>query len=205
MRAFLPYFARPHIANIARETGIFMTEHHGGYGMPTPSDRLNALRTSPSTPLNATPQKKMRPELMVLCGLCLFILLLGSLYVRTRNKVAEVTTNDEVASQTIQEIQREAATSVVLDGEVLFGVALKAGNFPTELKVGDVVRAVVTPVLSGAGDARELEARMTVMSVGAPGDLGGDTVVTLSGPQSVPTEIAMSGPIHLTIVEVAPK
>jgi hypothetical protein len=147
----------------------------------------------------------MRPELMVLCGLCLFILLLGSLYVRTRNKVAEVTTNDEVASQTIQEIQREAATSVVLDGEVLFGVALKAGNFPKELKVGDVVRAVVTPVLSGAGDARELEARMTVMSVGAPGDLGGDTVVTLSGPQSVPTEIAMSGPIHLTIVEVAPK
>jgi hypothetical protein len=194
------------MANIAtKRSGVFMTEQQGGYGLPTPGDRLNALRTPPSTPTISIPQKKMRPELIVLCGLCLFVLLLGSLYVRTRNKALEITTSGKLTEQITQEIQKETGMSVVLDGEVLFGLALKPGNFPAELKAGDVVRAVVTPAISGAGDAREIEARLTVVSIATSTDIGGDTVVTLSGPQSAPTEIAMSGPVHLAIVEVAPK
>ena len=182
-----------------------MTEQQGGYGLPTPGDRLNALRTSSSNPVAASPTKKMRPEFVVLCGVCLFVLLLGSLYMRTRNKVIEASVKGQLNEQIAEELHTETGMPTVLDGEVLFGVALKAGNFPTGLKAGDVVRAVVTPSITGGGDAREIEGRMTVISIETSADFGGETVVTLSGPQSAPTEIAMSGPVHLTIVEVAPK
>jgi hypothetical protein len=129
--------------------------------------------------------------------ICVIAILFGLLNLRVRNKLS----SPEVQT----EIQKKTGLSVLLDGDVLFGIALEPGNFPAGMKTGDVVRAVVTPPVNGTGDARDLEARLTVMSVDSSSDIGGKTIVTLSGPQSITTEIASSGPIHLAIVEVGPK
>ncbi len=196
------------MANIAGETREnTMTDQHGGYGLPTPGDRLNALRTPPptSTNTNTPDRKKPRPEVLVAVVVCAVVVLIGTSYLRVRNKVNSSAFQTQVAEQVGSEIQKEAGAPLVLDGDVLFGVSLKPGNFPAELKVGDIVRAVTTPSISGGGEARELEGRMTVMSVDSSKDIGGETIVTLSGPQSATTEIAMSGPIHLAIVEVGQK
>ena len=176
-----------------------MTDQHGGYGLPTPGDRLSALRTPPpaSTTTNTPGRKKPQPQVLVA--------VVGTSFLRVRHKVNSSAFQTQVAEQLGSEIQKETGVPVVLDGDVLFGVSLKPGNFPAEMKVGDIVRAVIMPSISGGGEARELEGRMTVMSSDSSTDIGGETIVTLSGPQSATTEIAMSGPIHLTIVEVGKK
>lgn len=196
------------MASIAREKREnTMTDQHGGYGLPTPGDRLNALRTPPSsgTPAPATERKKHRPEIIVAIVVCAVAVLFGTQRILVRRAASSSSVQAQIAEQLGAELQKEAGVPAVLDGDVLFGVALKPGNYPSEMKVGDVVRAVTTPGIAGDGVARELEGRMTVMSIDSSTDIGGDTIVTLSGPQAATTEIASSGPIHLTIVEVGPK
>lgn len=182
-----------------------MTEQNGGYGFPTPGDRLNALRSPTPPPITTTGHKKPRTEFIVLGAVCLILILLGGPFLRTRNKAIDLTTNQQLTDQVTEAIQSETGSSVLLDGDVLFGVAVKPGNYPAEMKAGDVVHAVLTPSITGGGDAKEIESRMTVVSIDASSEIGGDAIVTLSGPESVTSEIAMSGPIHLTIVEVGPK
>lgn len=184
-----------------------MTDQFGGYGLPTPGDRLNALRTPPTngTPSPTPDRKKPRPEIIAAIAVCAAVVLFGAQRVIVHRAMGTPGVQAQIAQQLGAELQKEAGAPALLDGDVLFGVALKPGNYPAEMKVGDIVRAVTTPSISGGGEAIELEGRMTVMSIDASADIGGDTIVTLSGPQSATTDIAMSGPIHLTIVEVGKK
>ncbi len=194
------------MASIAREIREYtMSDQTGGYGLPTPGDRLNALRTPPNSVIAAPERKKLRPEVIVAIAVFAVALLFGAQRVVVRRAMSTPNAQTQIAQQLGAEMQKEAGLPEVLDGDVLFGVSLKPGNYPAELKVGDIVRAVTTPPISGGGEAIELEGRMTVMSIDTSADIGGDTIVTLSGPQSATTEIANSGPIHLTIVEVGPK
>lgn len=186
---------------------IAMTDQQGGYGLPNAGDRLNALRNPSglSTTVSKSERKLPRPEVLVAVVICVIAILFGLLNLRVRNKLSSPEVQTQITEQIQTEIQKKTGLSVLLEGDVLFGIALEPGNFPAGMKTGDVVRAVVTPPVNGTGDARDLEARLTVMSVDSSSDIGGKTIVTLSGPQSITTEIASSGPIHLAIVEVGPK
>lgn len=205
---FLPYFARPHIMHIVIHTReIAMTDQYGGYGLPTAGDRLSALRTPTVTTTPTSSAERKLPNSAVLIAIMIGVVavLFGVLNLKAHNKLNSA----GMQSQNIDEIgtdtQKKAGLPVLLDGDVLFGVAVKPGNYPAGLKAGDIVQAVTTPSISGSGQARDIETRLTVTSVDTSSDIGGETIVTLSGPQSVTTAIAESGPVHLMIVQVGPK
>lgn len=196
-----------HEAHRKDKREIAMTDQHGGYGLPSSGDRLNALRNpaGANVAVTTTARRIPKPEVLIAVLVCALAILLGILNLRARNKVNSPEFQQQITEQIGTELQKKTGMSVLLDGDVLFGVALEPGNFPAGLKSGDVVRAVVTPSVSGTGETRDLDARLTVMSVDSSNDIGGKTIVTLSGPQSVTTQIAMSGPIHLAIVEIGPR
>lgn len=188
-----------------------MSDPHGGYGLPTAGDRLNALRTPPPGAAVPPPSasKKLRPELLVLGGVCIVLLMVGITYIRVSHKIPVPSVEQQLSQQITDKLEKETGmTSEVpsaLDGDVLFGISLKPGNYPTEMKVGDIVRVVATPIVSGSGEAHEIDGRMTVMSINSNSEFGGETIVTLSGPQAATMAIADSGPLHLTILESSNK
>lgn len=138
-------------------------------------------------------------EFVVLGG-ALLIAVLGAAFV-LRGESPTIVSSEGVPVIAPEAEVRQSVS--LLSGEAFIGVALEIGNFPIQLKKGDVVRVITTPSVSGGGDAKELPAPMTVKSVETASDVGGRFVVTLQGPRTAATEIAMSGPVHLTIVEEA--
>lgn len=194
---------RPHIkrceqlASLVREK--LMSETSNGYGIPSVSDRLSALRGTPQQQQPAATSsspRKVRKEILIGAlvatgGIALVLFLRGgstpeSLVTKV-NAVVEGTTPLNTPTQ-------------LMSGEAFVPVAVESGNLPPVLKVGDQVRVIVTPDQNGTGTVRGLEETTVVHDIENPGDIGTRFVITVRAPEGVAAAIAASGPVLLAII-----
>jgi hypothetical protein len=176
-----------------------MQDQNFGYGMPSPDERLHAIRQ----PHNVQPQpahssrKKWRSEVLIGVILIVLVTCVGFLLLRRPSNAPIVTNQDVAPTATVS----PPSVDGLLDGEALIGVNLEVGHFPMELAEGDIVRVIVTPAMSDATEARELASTVRVTSIEAIGEFTGRFAATLLGAREVATAIATSGPVHLSIVK----
>jgi|688.fasta_scaffold501899_2 hypothetical protein len=103
-----------------------------------------------------------------------------------------------IARAAIQQSQQ-----VLGEGEALIATAMEAGSFPPSLVPGDVVAIVTTPSTATLdGDVSRLTQTAVVFAVTPADDFNTKTVVTLRTAQQVAEQIAASGPVHLSIIQV---
>lgn len=180
-----------------------MSDTSGGFGIGGSTDRLSAMR-APATPAQTrtrTDGRGLRLEFVI--GI---LLILGgiavALYVRGAPTTAPMTS---IAANPSPEVGAENhGMATLLAGEVAVAFAVEDGNYPPSLRVGDVVRLVVTPGVDGSGEVRSLGERTVVMSVDEPADSGTKRVVTVRGPESIVTALAGSGPVHVAVLGGSP-
>lgn len=169
-----------------------MSETSTGYGM---NDRLASLRQGAS-PADArqVPRADSRMRIEVLLGIVLIGCgLIAALFLtRGTSTPLEPAAPDEVVATTL--------VPSPVAGEMLVPIAVKEGNFPPSLDVGDLVRVIVTPSIDGFGDLRALPERTVVHSIDSPSDLGTDWIITLVGNENVLAAVAGSGPVRLGII-----
>ena len=164
-------------------------------GSSTGHDRLSALRQSSQAQLSVVTPRKIRIEL--LAGIAAFVVLIAVLFVLFGSRVPQaspLTTLPTVDSPIEGELQ---------SGEALIPLALEDGAFPPHVEVGDQVRIIVSPNSDGTGTTHQLEEETIVQSMSRPSDIGGRSVMTVRGPESVALAISASGPLHVAIIREA--
>ena len=175
-----------------------MSETSNGYGIPSVTDRLSALRTpSQQQPAQATGgPRQIRKEaligvLVAATGIALALYLRGGS--SPESLVAKVDTSVESTGSI-------PVSTQLMGGEAFVPIAVESGNFPPALKDGDQVRVIVTPDSNGTGTVRGLEETTVVHDIETPDDLGTKFVVTVRAPEEVAAAIAASGPVLLAII-----
>jgi hypothetical protein len=165
------------------------------YGTPGVAERLSAIRTPQAQPAATVTPRKIRSEfiigvLIILVGVALAFLFLG--------KPSVPATVVSIPGAEISAVASESGA--LMTGEAFVAISVPVGNFPPKIKVGNSVRAVVTPSSDGSGTVRMLRDVLLVQAVDSPTDIGTSHVVTVRAPEAVAISLAASGPIHLVVV-----
>lgn len=175
-----------------------MYETNHGYGVPGPQERLASLRSPQSTDgWKESSQRKVRIEILV-GALIVVIGVAVALSVLTGRRDVVQQVQEQLTSESIVPTPNPDG---LLEGEGLMAFALESGDFPPDLRPGDVVRVVLTPGSDGQGEFREINEALTVSSVDQVDDSSGKTVVTVRGSAGNALNIASSGPVHLTVID----
>ena len=180
-----------------------MSDTSGGFNVGGSADRLSAMR-APATAVQP-PSRGSNRGLRIEFVLGILLILGGiavALYVRGAPTTAPMTS--VVMNPSPESGAETHGTVTLLAGEVAAAFAVEDGNYPPSLRVGDVVRIVVTPGNDGAGEVRSLLERTVVMSIDEPSDAGTKRVVTVRGPESIVTALASSGPVHVAVLGGSP-
>jgi hypothetical protein len=172
-----------------------MPEVPTGLGPSTSHDRLSALRQNSQSPVSAVTPRKIRIELLV--GAAAFLAVIAVLFVLLGSRV------QQTSSVTTVPVAKSPVEGELQSGQALIPLALEEGSFPPHVEVGDQVRIIVSPSSDGTGTTRRLEEETIVQSMSGPSDIGGRSVMTVRGPESVAVAISASGPIHVAIVHEA--
>lgn len=139
----------------------------------------------------------MRVELLVgvvlVAAGVLFALSMG------RNDAAPVVQQAVMDALTTPVLETSPDGSLLAD-ETVVALALEAGQFPPDLKPGDVVMVTVVPDFDTGGQVRSLESTPTVVAISAPDDMTGRRVVTLRATKAVPKVLAGSKTVLLSVV-----
>lgn len=175
-----------------------MSETSNGYGIPSVTDRLSALRTpqQQASSTAAVAPRRVRKEVLIgalvaAAGIAMALFLRGG------------TAPESLTSKVNAAVESAASTplpSQLMSGEAFVPIAVESGNFPPVLKDGDQVRVIVTPDSNGTGTVRGLEETTVVHDIKAPGDIGTQFVVTVRAPEGIAAAIAASGPVFLAII-----
>ena len=165
------------------------------YGTPGVAERLSAIRTPQAPPAAPVTPRKIRSEfiigaVVILVGVALAFLFLG----KSPAPVAVVPIPGAEASATASE------SGALMTGEAFVAISVPVGNFPPNIKVGNSVRAVVTPSSDGTGSVKMLRDVLLVQAVNSPTDIGTSHVVTVRAPEAVAVSLAASGPVHLVVI-----
>jgi hypothetical protein len=119
-----------------------------------------------------------------------------------RSVIGKVATSN-LAAGTLLSVSTVSATSALKPGQATVGAALKAGQFPTSLHVGDKVLAVATPSTGTSMQAEPVPA--TVSDIGRIDEATGNTAMSLTLDQSDAPAIATAGASgNLSLVVLAP-
>ena len=176
-----------------------MSDTSNGYGIPSVTDRLSALRGTSQQqqpPATSSSPRRMRKEILIgalvaTAGIALALFLRGG------------STPDSLVTKVNSVVEGTApvdAPSQLMSGEAFVPISVESGNLPPVLSVGDRVRVIVTPDQNGTGTVRGLEDTTVVHDIETPGDIGTRFVVTVRAPEGVAAAIAASGPVFLAII-----
>jgi hypothetical protein len=189
---FRPYVARPHIF-VASSDGRFNVDSIHRPSSTSAAERLNAFRQPAGAPSAANRIAIGKNEvLMGVVVVLVGVLLLGFL-------VFQPDKNQTVIG-TIESASEITPTSApqLLEGEAFVALAVEPGQYPPQLKVGDVVQIAVTPGIDGNGETRLLPEDAVVTDVSTASDTQMETVITVRAPQTVLVDIAASGSLHIS-------
>ena len=167
-----------------------MSDTSNGYGIPSVTDRLSALRGTPQQQqqpqATSSSPRRVRKEILIgalvaMAGISLALFLRGG------------STPDSLATKVNVVVEGTApadSPSRLMSGEAFVPIPVESGNLPPVLSIGDHVRVIVTPDQNGTGTVRGLEDTTVVHDIETPGDIGTRFVVTVRAPEGVAAAIA---------------
>lgn len=158
-------------------------------------DRLATLRSAThgvSSPPRVGGRKRLLLPVLAAVFLLLLVVVTTRVVAPTRSPVDSTTESAVDVPSTAQ--------SALPSGQALVAFAVKRGNFPPSLERGDVIRAVVTPGPDGSGDVSMIDDDLIVVDISDSSELTGDVVLTVRGREAILKMIAVSGPVHVALV-----